>query len=138
MYLKANSQGGYDDGGGADGICTFIVPSFVSKGMAAWFKSSEWEDVIRYDKMLYESANQSLDLTIDMLGRENVQQNVERFRQIQKSALEHCLKEAIFPCNSRGERVNTTNCLWIDSGCGTQCLDHLSTKIESRNTTRRS
>jgi Galactose-3-O-sulfotransferase len=133
LYLSAKTKGGYDDAGGkrSGQTCTYIWPSFVSSGMKEFFNSSEWKNMIRYDRLLYEAVNRSLDLTIDQLGRERFQKKLETFREAQEVARRRCLPQTTFPCDTSGtfHRENTTDCIWKDSGCGATCLDDIATEL---------
>jgi Galactose-3-O-sulfotransferase len=133
LYLSAKTKGGYDDAGGKKSgqTCTYIWPSFVSPGMEIFFNSSEWKDMIRYDRLLYEAVNRSLDLTIDQLGRERFENKLRTYREAQKFAQKRCLPNTTFPCDASGRfhRENTTDCIWKDSGCGVTCLDQIATEL---------
>jgi hypothetical protein len=135
LYLSAKGRGGYDDAGGtgADGtgkVCTYIWPSFVSPGMKQYFDNDEWKDNIKYDMLLYEAVNRSLDMTIDKLGRDKFNENLAKFQDAQNKAVAKCLLTAVFPCDTRGIFHNQTDCLWNDSGCGASCLDEVATELD--------
>lgn len=126
LYLRANSHGEFD--GGADGICTFIQPSFVSSPMQKLLESDSWRNQSQYDLALYEAANLSLDLTIEKLGREAVATKVEQFRQAQQQAHDICRPITRFPCQN-GYGLKSEDCLWRDGACGYHCLDQLAHNI---------
>ena len=128
LFLDAKNSGGYDDGS-HDGKCYYIQPSVVSPGMKAYFQSSRWKRIVHWDEVLYQAANLSLDMTIDRLGREAFHDNLARFRQAQALARKRCLPRQVFPCSSTGERIQKGLCLWKDSGCGSDCLDEISTEL---------
>lgn len=128
LYLDAKASGGYDEGGG-DRKCHFIQPSSVSAGMAKYFGTSKWKRIVHPDVLLYEAANKALDLTIEQLGKEQFKKNLEMFRQAQSAARKTCLPRQVFPCTSKGELNPAKNCLWKDSGCGTDCLDEVATEL---------
>jgi Galactose-3-O-sulfotransferase len=133
LHLSAKTKGGYDDAGGkSKTTCTYIWPSFVSPGMQEYFSSKEWRETVRYDTLLYEAVNRSLDMTIDQLGRERFQKKLQIFRSAQIIAQERCLPTTIFPCDAGGQfhKQNSTDCLWKDSGCGTTCLDEVATELK--------
>jgi hypothetical protein len=133
LYISAKTKGGYDDAGGRrPQTCTYIWPSFVSPGMKEFFGSKEWLETVRYDRLLYEAVNRSLDLTIDQLGRERFQEQLHIFHKAQEVAKQRCLPNATFPCDASGRfhAENTTDCIWKDSGCGTSCLDEIATELD--------
>ena len=124
LYMSAKSAGGYD----AQKKCTYIWPSFVTPGMENYFQSDKWQKATRLEVEFYKAANRSLDLTIDKLGRSQFEAHLTKFRQILRVIQEECVPKAVFPCSSLGWNKKT-DCLWKDSGCGTTCLDELSTKM---------
>ena len=57
LYLSgAKGQGGWDDGM-FRGKCTYIVPSFISPGMEEFFRTPEFQDMVRYDHVIHQAAN---------------------------------------------------------------------------------
>jgi hypothetical protein len=124
LYLKAKGNGGYDDAATMNRTCQYIVPSFVSPGMEKFFSSKQWKDRIAGDELLYAAADRSLDLTIDALGREEFKRNLVLFRKTLALAEATCTNVR-FPCSESGELNNRTDCLWLDSGCGVNCLDQI-------------
>jgi hypothetical protein len=132
LYISAKTKGGYDDAGDKKPqACTYIWPNFVSPGMNEFFASPQWRETVRYDRLLYEAVNRSLDLTIDQLGRDNFQEQLRIFQEAQQIAKDRCLPKTTFPCDASGvfHRENTTDCIWKDSGCGTTCLDEIATEL---------
>lgn len=130
LYLNAKVNGGLDGGGGPNG-CTVIAQNFISEEMQVFFESNFWKDRIRYDLKLYNAVNKSLDMTIDALGRKKFEENLALFLHAKKVVATKCLQTAKFPCDEYGHKrqPNETDCLWKDSGCGTQCLDQVSTEL---------
>lgn len=57
-------------------------PVWVNDGMRTYLKSLEWTRRQKGDFMLYDAINKKLDATIDMLGREEVQKNLEIFEKL--------------------------------------------------------
>jgi hypothetical protein len=89
--------------------------------------SDEWRQHIKWDQALYEAANHSLDMTIEQLGRDDVERRVQRYRWAQSLVKKRCAAEAKPPCTPKGEKrlPRETNCLFSDSGCAYTCLDAL-------------
>ena len=132
LFLSAKGHGGYDDGGGrgAQHVCTYIWPSFVSPGMREFFDTNaEWQSMVKYDLEFYKAANASLDLTIDALGRDQFTSNLVKFRKAQVAAQEKCLPTTVFPCDLAGHWHESTDCIWNDSGCGVKCLDEIADEL---------
>jgi Galactose-3-O-sulfotransferase len=135
LYLRAKTQGGYDDGGGGSRNqkrCTYITPTFISEGMKEFFDSYQWENIILYDQALYKAVNRSLDMTIDSLGRDKFEMKLKKFRFALDRVERRCRSITVFPCDNMGRfhSQSETNCLWADSGCGMSCIDHVSTKLK--------
>jgi hypothetical protein len=130
LYLSAKGNGKYDDGA-HNGKCHFIQPSVVSPGMKEFFRGQRWQANVRWDNLLHQAANRSLDLTIDRLGRSAFEANLTKFRHAQTVARERCLPREVFPCTSKGVRQKNAAslCLWADSGCGSDCLDEIATEL---------
>ena len=133
LFLSAKGHGGYDDGGvggGAQHVCTYIWPSFVSPGMRTFFDTnSTWQSMVKYDVEFYKAANASLDLTINALGRDLFESNLVKFREAQEEAQEKCLPTTVFPCDLAGHWHEHTDCIWNDSGCGVKCLDEIADEL---------
>jgi hypothetical protein len=127
LFLSAKGHGGYD--GGSNGRCTYIWPSFVSDGMQSYFESDEWKERVNIDLAIYQAVNRSMDLTIERLGRVRFENNLQKFQHAQQVAIDKCLATTKFPCNSAGEFKYQTDCLWKDSGCGSDCLDEVATEL---------
>lgn len=125
LYLNAKGNGGYDDGVHHD-TCYYIHPSFVSPGMSSFFKSPQWVEMTKWDNLLYQAANRSLDLTIDRLGRNVFNKILLEFRHLNQVAQDRCLPLNVFPCTSTGQHNKNASCLWSDSGCGHKCLDQVA------------
>jgi hypothetical protein len=129
LYLKAKGHGGYDDAGGDGHSCTMIQPSFVSDGMEAFFRSDEYQDMVQWDYLLYQAANRSLDLTIESLGRDTFARKLLQYKKALALSVENCLAITRFPCSSTGQLREETDCLWKDSGCGSDCLDGIADEL---------
>lgn len=130
LYLSAKTSGAYDDGK-FQNQCFFIQPSILSSKMKAYIESEEWATLIRYDVAFYQAVNQSLELTIDRLGRDAYQENLQKFLYAKQYAVDKCIPDTVFPCDNNGiyHPPNETDCLWGDSGCGTRCLDEVATEL---------
>jgi hypothetical protein len=128
LYLDAKGHGGYDDGVHRN-TCFFIQPSKVSPGMHSFFNGPYWNELTKWDRLLYEAANRSLDLTIHRLGKDKFNKNLLMFQYANEVARDRCLPQNVFPCTSTGQRNNNSSCLWSDSGCGYKCLDQVANDL---------
>lgn len=127
LYLKAKGSGGFDDGR-FQRRCTYIIPPYVSPNMKSFFASHKWKKRIVGDDYLYQLVNQSLDMTIDMLGRDLIGQKLIEYQQLRQLSEDTCATKVVYPCDAGGNRhQQAPGCLWQDSGCGHKCLDRVST-----------
>jgi len=132
LYLAAKGHGGFDDAGGRSGdVCTYIWPSFVSEGMQQILDGNIWQTKVHWDRAFYEAANRSLDLTIERLDQVKFQTNLALYERARELSRERCLERTVFPCSAGGVFTpkNRTNCIWNDSGCGSECLDEVADEL---------
>lgn len=130
LYLNAKSSGGFDDG--STGKCVHIQSTIVSLEMKAYMESDDFQNRIKYDRLLYQAVYKSLDLTIERLGREEFEKKLKIFKDAVRRAEEVCRPVAKFPCREgrqKAELKTRTDCLWADSGCGTPCLDRVANEL---------
>jgi hypothetical protein len=126
IVLSAKQSGNYDDGKYRK-KCNKIPKAYTTPQVDEYLRTN-YTNNWNYDYLLYAVANRSLDLTIDALGRERVEQEVETHKRLQQLADDKCLSQTIFPCSANGTRQvekSQTNCYYNDFGCGFQCVDNL-------------
>jgi hypothetical protein len=126
IVLNAKRSGGYDDGGG-DGknhTCTKIptVPPMTPQ-LATYFETRH--PIWNADFLLYNAVNASLELTMDVLGRDRVHSMARTIERLQQIAQETCEGQANFPCSPDGvfqPQLAEQSCYVQDSGCGHECI----------------
>ena len=94
----------------------------------AQLSSKEWYSANYGDYLLLEASSQSLDLTIEAIGRERFNKALEAFETMKKLADEQCADSVIPPCSPTGVyQINESqkNCYFLDMGCGYPCFDDL-------------
>ncbi|KAL3895099.1 MAG: hypothetical protein SGARI_007549 [Bacillariaceae sp.] len=125
LYLSAKVHGGYDN------LCNFLIPSNLTSGMKQYLESEVWQEFVRWDKILYDAVNASLDSTIDKLGRPLVENTLQRFKSAQQVVADRCQKEVKFGCTAEGtrRRPQDTNCLFLDSACAYECIDRVAEEL---------
>lgn len=127
LYLSAKGNGGFDD------TCVYIVPSYVSPGMQAYFdENPRWKKLTAGDRALYGAAQKSLDMTIKELGTTTFLTNLAEYKRLKQICSDFCSGKVSFPCDASGRLVKNHGCLWNDSGCGNGCIDG----VVARNFTR--
>lgn len=123
LYLSAKGNGSFDDAGLKE--CTYIVPTFISPSMKQYFNDTQWTRRTKGDALLHCAAQRSLDMTIDQLGRDKFNIKIKEYKRMQKLVTDACMEQVAFPCDAGGKR-QTTDCYWVDSGCGNRCIDSIS------------
>jgi hypothetical protein len=106
------------------GSCQEVPSPMVTLDMKRWFHSEEFEAFIQADVMMYKAVNQSLDNTIDSLGRDRVERAVMQLQWGLSNANASC-SNVKFPCTKDGAMLITTDCFFSDVGCGHICLDQV-------------
>lgn len=94
----------------------------------AYLSSDEWRAANYGDYLLHSLVNQSLDLTIDSIGRERFDASMLEYQRLKKSVLEVCSDRVHYPCSNEGEPqtdLSELDCYnkWHDDGCGYPCVD---------------
>jgi len=74
-------------------------------------------------------------LTIDRLGRDEFEKKLALYERARDLSRERCLHKTIFPCSTGGKYTpaNQTDCMWKDSGCGSECLDEVADELDLWN-----
>mmetsp|Transcript_18699 Transcript_18699/g.53760 ORF Transcript_18699/g.53760 Transcript_18699/m.53760 type:complete len:494 (+) Transcript_18699:235-1716(+) len=127
LYLSSKHAGNYYYSPRRN-ECIQLAKTEPIPTIEAYLKSAEWDAMNYGDYLLYEASNQSLDLTIEALGREQFHKALDAFVMLKGRAEERCAAEAVFPCSSTGEVQldrSFENCYDNDWGCGFPCLDAL-------------
>ena len=87
------------------------------------------------DYLLYNAAQRSLDKTIDALGRQRVEENIELLRSLQQQNEDSCASKVTMPCpepeDDQKKRIHKRrteeSCYFSDVGCGHACTDLILT-----------
>jgi hypothetical protein len=105
-----------------------LDPQFIlTPPVRDYFHSSEWFAQNYGDYMLYQAANQSLDMTIWRLGLDVFAKALKDFRSLSQKARETC--RPLFPCSFNGTyqyEASQKDCYSGDIGCGFSCLNTLT------------
>jgi hypothetical protein len=125
LYLPSKQSGDFTS---TDGRCAQSIPPFLSEAVADHLSSKEWYAKSYGDYVLLEATSQSLDLTIEGLGRDKFEAALQKYRVVKRQAQEQCGATAIWPCSKEGDLQKEkakTNCYSNDLGCGFPCFDAL-------------
>jgi len=123
VVLDSKRSGGMDDG--EWGKCNKIRKAHTTKDVDEYISPGGTYRSTNDDYFLYEVANQSLDKTIERMGRERVEREVLHHRALRRMAEEACYNTTIFPCmeGMAGKKRNRVNdCYISDMGCGHECI----------------
>lgn len=85
------------------------------------------------DFLLHAIANRSLEMTIESLGRDRFNQELQKHRQLKAFTMKHCQNNTTFPCSTSGEWQEgfQESCYDYDVGCGYRCIDDVLDRYES-------
>jgi hypothetical protein len=125
LYLSSKQSGGFTS---TSGRCAQSIPPFLSEAVADHLSSAEWYAKSYGDYLLWEATSQSLDLTIEAMGREKFAAALQKYRDVKRQAQEQCGPTALWPCTQEGTLQKDkakTNCYSQDWGCGFPCFDAL-------------
>lgn len=106
--------------------CHKLIPKTVSPVVRAYLESPTWLARNYGDYLLYHAANQSLDATIEKLGRVRFHEALTTYQSLLAVAQKTCQSEAVFPCSPEGQfqsEKSAQSCYDRDWGCGYPCLD---------------
>jgi hypothetical protein len=131
LYIHNSKSSGSFEFIPATQSCHYIVPKFTTPEWRAYLAASdEWRKYTEADRLLYEAANKSLDLTIDALGRDVVDKHLRKLHFALALARERCLNStaSVEACNEDGV-LDKSECLFQDAGCGYKCLDQVAKEL---------
>jgi hypothetical protein len=123
VVLKAKGSGSWSHPKLDRSECLYVPKSTTSPDIEEYLQTTYRQN--NPDYLLYAAVNRSLDLTIDLLGRQLVEDGVRQFLKLQALAQEKCLATAIFPCHANGtfQPGFEEDCYGEDWGCGHRCVD---------------
>lgn len=126
IVANGKQHGAFDMGRNTSGIgwCNRIQPSHTSPSVDE-FLASPTNRLNNHDFILYQAAVRSLDKTIDALGKERVEKEMERLSEIQQLARDYCQDKFVLPCQEEGQYPNMESlkyCTYTDVGCGKDCM----------------
>jgi len=129
LYLSSKSSGDYYLNH-LNKKCVLIQKSrTLTPNISFYLSSNEWIAKNYGDYVLQEAASQSLDLTIDAIGKEIFGHALQQFISLKIKAGEECSSNAKFPCMRNGTaqiKEAEKDCFVQDEGCGRWCLDQIS------------
>jgi hypothetical protein len=106
--------------------CHKLIPKTISPAVKAFLESPKWLARNYGDYLLYHAANQSLDATIEKLGRARFNEELKTYQSLLAKAQKTCASEVMFPCSPEGQmqkEKSAQSCYEADWGCGYHCLD---------------
>ena len=100
--------------------CVFQIPMFQK---IFFLKNKPWKQKIIGDELLYQALGQSLELTINNLGKDKVKKDLQYFKELLQLTQHRCFESTTFACSINGERNLQNDCIEEDKGCGYICLN---------------
>ena len=95
----------------------------------AFLDSDEWSEIMKFDNLLYDAVNRSIDYTIEhVIGQNKFDVKMKEFLAAKDKVDEHCTHKFMPKCNSNGTKIpkdQQSKCYEGDVGCGYECLDEL-------------
>jgi hypothetical protein len=113
--------------------CNFLIPTFATDGMQAYFASEDWQRRVQWDQLLVEAVSRSMDITIDqVVGRPAYDAALQRYRHYQAHVEYACASKLRGRCTDGGslEPLTRTNCLVEDVSCGNKCIDETLRQLQ--------
>jgi len=108
-------------------------PKTFTNVVEEYTTSDEWYAINYGDYLLYDAANDSLDLTIsyivETVGRDRFDKALESLRNAHRLVSKECSGRTYTQCSSSGEvqlEKSLGDCYTEDSGCGYRCIDEIS------------
>lgn len=128
LYLRpARVKGSYDYDDKRQ-VCFEIKKPVLTDEMKNYFASDVWKAKMAGDILLFRATNQSLDRTIDNIGRDEFESKLERYREMMRAIQQACggihedfdchrectsdgqVRQSSFP---RGPRCNIDYCIKV-------------------------
>ena len=127
VVSSSKTAGGYYHNGSS---CVKLKQKWTTPKIEEYIRGDYQRDN-KDDYMLYNAAQRSLDKTIDALGRQRVEENVELLKSLQQQNEEQCASEITLPCPDPEDeemkqehiRLVKEKCYFSDVGCGHACTD---------------
>lgn len=128
VAVSSKIAGGYDSGSGNS--CVKLKKKWTTPKIEEYILG-DYRSANKDDYLLYNAAQRSLDKTIDALGRQRVEENIELLRSLQQQNEEQCASKATMPCpepddeekRRKHRRQTEESCYFSDVGCGHACTD---------------
>jgi Sulfotransferase family len=127
LYTRARSSGSFSNGWKGR-PCFYIMKSFLTPYMKEYFVSEEWNATIANDLRMYQAASKSLDRTIEALGHDQFQKNLDALRRGLELANKNCKGRIRLQCDEGGNQVppSQQTCYIWSEGCDHECIDELN------------
>jgi hypothetical protein len=131
IVVSAAKAGEYSYNWNPKGTCFKIPRTVTTQGVMNYINTDFHR--ANGDYLLHAVVNRSLDLTIDSLGRDQFNREMEEYKKLKAYATGICQDNATFPCSSSGEWQSSyvDSCYEYDVGCGYKCIDSVLDQYES-------
>jgi hypothetical protein len=116
------------------GRCIKSRSAFVSNATRAYLDSDSWLAKNYGDYIMHAAVNQSLDLTIESLGKIRFDRSLADYKKMKNHVLDTCGAKLSLGCTPEGERIEGNACYFQDMGCGYKCVDETIKAMEGTGT----
>jgi len=132
----AKSQGSWSYRGTAksqatSSQCFWIPKSNVTKPIREYLNTEFGHGNVDY--LLYETANRSLDRTIEELGKNHVDERVREIRRLRDVVTKECYSQVFPPCDLETGKVqwerSEVSCYFKDFGCSQDCSNRVLNRL---------
>jgi len=125
LYLSSKVSGNYFSWPDTE-RCVKLQKRVINDNISNLFSSNDWFLYNYGDYLLHQVVNKSLDLTIDVIGKERFDNALNEFLSLKQDAENVCVPMTVFPCSDAGkyQEESQSNCYWNDIGCGWPCFDY--------------
>jgi len=112
------------------GKCHPTNKASVSPEVKEYLASDDFRAEHYGDLLLHEAASQSLDLTIERLGKETFERALAEYRRLDELQDPLCKDAVVLPCDADGNpqtEASAQSCyaVYHDIGCGYKCIDYM-------------
>jgi hypothetical protein len=130
LYFAVKRKSQFELAGGRQQYCVAPLDwnDLLSENVSHHLESKEWFAQNYGDRLLYQAANSSLDMTILSLGLDVFAYALKDFRALLAKAREVCHPR--LPCSSNGTlqyKESLEDCYAEYTACGYKCFDEFST-----------
>lgn len=127
-FPSKQSNSWYRAGGSENTKCVPLVAPIVTEAIKARWQTTRWKRRHYGDALLHAAANASLDRTLQQIGYNVVERQLQELTRLRALVQASCASETFFPCSAEGKlqvEASQKSCFVRDFGCGYECIDRV-------------